>query len=332
MFIVVQYPFSPVPALHPSAGRSLECPPVVSCPRYPTLNFVSRETDRWNCNLCGGDMPYLSLFEAGDVIPLQFNLPDVRNINQINGTRRPSIGWRQLDLINVFWYVRAEIYALEDCTTPVFSLVDDFCADWWVGYSDKIGAIQTLFIDTSLIVAAGLDAFVVKIVTVDDSLADNITLWSEPFFLATCKKTVLITSDYSTTDCVPRDYRNPTDSSIQGIKVPFVAPAADSLTPFYGSWRFEGEIKAVGNSSEQTLNDNDVLIRQKITNAFDLILLPIAPYAFDILKALIRGENVTIDGNTYINFGDISSNLEGRNFLPVIPCEQVCDIDNLNCS
>jgi hypothetical protein len=277
-------------------------------------------------------MPYVSLFNAGDIIPLQFNLPDVRNINQVSGTRRPQIGWRQADLINAFYYIRAEIYdAAGDCITPVFELVEDFCADWWVGYSDKIGAIQTLFIDTSLIVAAGVDAFFVKIVTVNDAMTDEITIWSEPFILSGCKQTLQIVSTYPKLDCVPRDYRNPTDATIQGLKVPFVAPAADSLTPFFASWRFEGQIRAVNNSSERTLNDNDVLVRQRIVNAFELTLFPIAPYAYEILAAIIRGEKVLIDGVEYINFGDISSNLEGRTFLPVIGCEQVCKIDNLAC-
>lgn len=332
MQITVPYTVPVAPALHPSAFRRLACPPVVTCPRYPVLNFVSQQTDKWNCNLCGADLPYVSLFDAGDIIPLQFNLPDVRNINQLNGTRRPQIGWRQTDLLNASWYIRAEIYDVAgDCITPVFSLVEDFCADWWVGYSDKIGAIQTLFIDTSLIVAAGVDAFFVKIVTVNDALTDEITLWSEPFILNLCKNTVQIVSTYPKLDCVPRDYRNPTSDAIQGLKVPFVAPVADSLTAFFASWRFEGQMRAVNNSSEQTLNDNDVLIRQRVIDSFELTLFPIAPYAFDILKAIIRGERVLIDNVEYVNFGDISSNLEGRNFLPVLTCEQVCKIDNLAC-
>jgi len=138
-------------------------------------------------------------------------------------------------------------------------------------------------------------------------------------------------SSYPQLDCVPRDYRNPTSDAIRGLKVPFVLPVADSLTYFYASWRFEGQMRAVNNSSEQTLNDNEVLVSQTITDTFELTLFPIAPYAFDILKAIIRGETVTVDGVEYINFGDISSNLEGRNFLPVITCEQQCDLNNLAC-
>lgn len=331
MNILVNYPVIYAPAVHPSAFRQLACPPVVACPSYPSLNFVSEPSARWNCNLCGADMPYTSLFASGDIIPLQFNLPDVRNINN-TGTRTPQIGWRQTDLINTLYYVRAEVYSYDDCDTPVFELVDDFCSDWWVGYSDKVGAVQTLFVDTSLIVAAGVDAFYIKITTIDDTLADAITLYSEPFIIDTCKSTLLLQSDYATIDCENRDYRNPTDSVLQGLKVPFVAPVADSLTPFYASWRFEATIKQVGFSSEATVNDNDIVTRQKLTDTYELAFFPLAPYAAEIANAILRGRSVTVDSVEYTNFGDIAQNLEGRSFLPTVSCERVCKIDNLGCN
>lgn len=327
---LVNYTVPYAPALHPSAFRLLECPPVVACPRYPTLNFVSEPSDKWNCNLCGSDAPYVSLYASGDIIPLQFNLPDVRNINN-TGTRSPQIGWRQTDLVNVLWYVRAEVYSFTDCDTPVFSLVDEFCADWWVGYSDKVGSVQTLFIDTSIIAAAGLDGFYLRITTVNDAMADAITLYSEPFLMTVCEETVLLQSDYATIDCEGRDYRNPTDAVLQGLKIPLVVPAADSLTAFYASWRFKGDIKETGNSSEVTENDNRIITKQKITNTSELSLDLMAPYAYKILRAIIRGQNVTVDGVEYTDFGDIAQNVESRNFLPNITCSQICDINNLAC-
>lgn len=330
MNILINYPVSYTPAVHPSAFRQLACPPVVACPTYPTLNFVAEPSDRWNCNLCGGDLPYVSLFKAGDIIPLQFNLPDSRNINN-TGTLTPQVGWRQTDLLNPFWYIRAEVFAFDDCDTPIFELVDRFCADWWVGYSDKVGAVQTLFVDTSQIVAAGVEAFYIKITTVDDALADAITLYSEPFIADTCKDTLLFQSNYANTDCENRDYRNPTDSVLNAIKVPFTPPVADSLTPFYASWRFEATIKATGYSSEATINDNDIVTRQKLTDSYEIAFFPLAPYAAKIANAIIRGRSVTVDGVEYENFGDIAQNLEGRNFLPVVSCQRVCKIDNLGC-
>lgn len=331
MNLTVNYPLTYAPASHPSAFRLLQCPPIVTCPRYPSLNFVSEPSDKWNCNLCGSDAPYVSLYETGDIIPMQFNLPDIRNINNLGGTLQPSVGWRQSDLSNVFWYVKAEVYSLTDCVTPVFTLVDDFCSDWWVGYSDKVGSIQTLFVDTSIIAAAGLAGFYLKITTVNNLLAPNIVLYSEPFFEVSCQTTQLLQAEYSTIDCENRDYRNPASAAVQGLKVPFVIPAADSLTPFYASWRFEGTFKATGNSSESTFNDNDIVTNQRITDTYELALFPIAAYAFDILKAIIRGSTVTIDGVEYTNFGDISQNLEGRGFLPIISCETICKINNLGC-
>jgi len=261
---------------------------------------------------------------------MQFNLPDLRNISN-SGTTQPQIGWRQLDLLNAFWYVKAEVFSLTDCVTPVFSLVDEFCSDWWVGYSDKVGSIQTLFVDTSILSSVGLEGFYMKITTINNSLAQDVVLYSEPFILATCKSTLLIQSEYATTDCENRDYRNPTSDAVRGLKTPFVFPLAGSLTPFYASWRFEGTFKAIGNSSEATINDNDIVTSQKVTDTYEASFFPIPPYAFQILKAIVRGSNVLIDGDDYIDFGDINQNLDGNGFLPVVTCAKICKINNLSC-
>lgn len=337
---VLTNPLTYTPASDPSYFRFEVLPPIVECPRYPTLNFVDSRARSWNCQpFCGADSHYFSLYKVGDIIPIQLNLPDVRNINN-TGTRRPQVGWRQSDLINNFWYVRAEIYDYADCTTPLFSLVDDFCTDWWVGYSDRVGAIQTLFIDSSLLGVS--EGFLLKIVTINDSLTDEITLWSEPFLRidkkADCKGTVLVQSTYNTIDCENRDYRKPNNdytidgASIYAIKTPFSATGAD-LPAFYSSWRYEAEVIETGNGSEQTLNDNDIIIRQKVIRNYELqFTRPIPPYAYDILTAQLRGASVQIDGDEFVNFGDINKELEGsRMFIPNIPMESICDLKNLRC-
>jgi hypothetical protein len=334
-------PLTYTPQIDPSYFRFAVLPTIVECPRYPTLNFVSSRADAWNCaGFCGADKPYWSLYKFGDIIPLQFNLPDVRNINQSTGTPKPQIGWRQTDLVNNFWYVRAEIYDLNDCSTPLFELVDDFCTDWWVGYSDRVGSLQTLFIDTSLINV--FEGFIIKIVTIKDDLTDNITLWSEPFMRidrrASCADTLQIVSTYPAIDCENRDYRTPendytvTGAPIYAIKAPFVA-TGQSLTPFYSSWRYEAQVLEQGNSGEITLNDNDIAIRQRITRQYELqFTSQIPPYIYKIATAQLRAPNITIDGESYINAGDIQKNLEGsRMFLPSVPLEQVCDLRNLKC-
>jgi len=338
---VLGNPLSFTPALDPSLFRFEVLPAIVECPRYPTLNFNSSRADAWNCaGFCGAEKPYFSLYKFGDIIPLQLNLPDVRNINNIGGTPKPQIGWRQTDLLNNFWYVRAEIYSLSDCDTPLFSLVDDFCTDWWVGYSDRVGSLQTLFIDTGTIIVP--EGFIVKIVTIKDDLSDNITLWSEPFLRtdrkADCNDTAVITGRYNAIDCESRDYRTPendytvVDAPIYAIKVPFSATGA-TLTPFYTSWRYEAEVIEQGNTASTEFNDNDIAIRQSITRNFNLdFTAQIPPYIYDILTAQLRSPHVEIDGEKYTNIGDIAKETEsGRMFVPSVPLEQVCDLKNLKC-
>jgi hypothetical protein len=332
---------SSIPETEPSYFSFLPLPAIVDCPRYPTLNFVSSRADSWNCAaFCGSEKPYFSLYKFGDIIPIQVNLPDVRNINQSTGTPKPQIGWRQTDTTNNFWYVRCEVYSLSDCTTPIFELVNQFCTDWWVGYSDKVGSIQTLFIDTGTIIVP--DGFILKIVTIKDDLTDNITLWSEPFLKinrkANCNNTLVIRSEYPAIDCENRDYRKPendytvANAGIYAIKAPFTATGA-TLTPFYSSWRYEVDVIAQGDSAESEFNDNDFVIRQRVIRKFNLSFLDmIPPYIYDILTAQLRGTNVTVDGVEYTNIGDIDKETEsGRMFLPLVAMEQICDLKNLRC-
>lgn len=333
------YPLPNVPTTDPAYSNYAICPPVVECPRYPALNFVDTRADTWNCiGFCGADSDYYSLYKVGDVIPLQLNLPDVRNINNI-GTRRPQIGWRQTDLINPFYYVSCDVFDLNDCTTPILELVDQFCTDWWCGYSDAFGSLQTLFVDTGQISVP--EGFILRVTTWDDLLNQRIVVWSEPFMRidkrASCEATVLIQSRYPSVDCENRDYRKPendyslTGAPLYAVKIPFIEGI--SLTHFYTSWRYEGEVLEQGNSSEQTFNDNDVLVQQKIIRQYNFeTTAKLPPYAYDILTAQMRGVSVTIDNVEYTNVGDITKEIEGgKMFMPSVPLERVCNLNNLRC-
>jgi len=330
------YPVSYSPATENSFSRLAYLPPRVACPRYPILNFTASLGAQWNCQRCVHH-PYFGLFERGDKIPIQLNLPDERNgiLFTPSDITTPNIGWRQADLVNNFWYIRAEIYDGSTVSpTLIYSLVDDFCSDWWVGYSDLVGSIQTLIIDTNLL-PINVETFRIKIVTIDAAGNDSITLWSEPFCSSSCSDSVLVQGAYSTTDCYNRDYRNPTGGNgIYAIKVPFVLPAPNSLTAFYSSWRFIGEVYANGHNSEQTLNDNNVVIRNRITQSFRLELGElIPPYAAQILAASLQSGSFTIDGESYDTAGDVLKNIDtSKAFLPAIDLTRVCEINNQKCT
>lgn len=332
----ITYPVIYAPATEQSYSRLLDLPPRVACPRYPILNFTSSLGQQWNCQKCAHHA-YFGLFERGDKIPLQLNLRDDRNgiLFPPSTVSNPQVGWRQTDLVNNFWYIRAELYdGSTTSPTLIYSLVDDFCSDWWTGYSDLVGSIQTLIIDTSLF-PLNLDSFRVKIVTIDAAGADVITLWSEPFCVQNCTGSVLIQGAYSGVDCYNRDYRNPTGGNgITAIKTPFVVPALDSLTPFYSSWRFAGSLVANGYTSEQTLNDNNVVIRTVQTSTYRLIIAElIPPYAAQILAAMLQSGAFTVDGVSYNTASDVLKNIDfSLAFLPNIDLTKICEINNLKCS
>lgn len=333
----IVYPVVYAPATEQSYSRLLDLPPRVACPTYPILNFTSSLGLQWNCQKCVHH-PYFGQYQRGDKIPLQLNLRDDRNgiLFPPSTVTNPQIGWRQTDLINNFWYVRAELYDGNTAAPAlIYSLVDDFCSDWWVGYSDLVGSIQTLIIDTSLF-PLNLDSFRVKIVTIDAAGNDVITLWSEPFCINdNCRNSVLIQGAYSGVDCFNRDYRNPTGANgITAIKTPFVVPALDSLTPFYSSWRYSAEVVATGFTSEQTLNDNNKVIRSRNIETFSLVLSELLPpYSAQILAAMLQSGSFTIDGISYDTAGDVLKNIDiSKAFLPRVDLTRICEINNQKCS
>jgi len=335
MALLIPYPVIYSPQTEDSFTRILTLPPRVACPQYPILNFTNTLGEQWNCQRCIHH-PYFGLYEYGDKIPLQLNLPD--DVNGIlfspNSVSQPSVGWKQVGG-GAAWYIRAELYdGSSTSPTLIYSFVDQFCSDWWVGYSELVGSIQTLIIDTSLF-PLGTDTFRLKIVTVDQLGADKITLWSEPFCIGNgCNTNVKIEATYATIDCYNRDYRNPAD--LVFVHTPFNAtnPIGYSPTPFYASWRFLGEVAAQVFAAEKTLNDNNKVIRTEATSTYRLIIAQSLPvYAAQILAALLQADEFSVDGISYDTASDISKNVEkGKGFLPSIDLTKSCKINNNKCN
>jgi hypothetical protein len=319
------------PATELSYYRDVPLPIIADCPEYPAPLFVSSLADTWNCNK-GCDKSYFQLYKRGDIIPLQIALPDQKNTN----VQIPTVGWRTTDLVNTNWYIKAELFTELDCVTPVFTLVEQFCKDWWVTYSDRFGSLQTLFIDTSLL-PINQNWFRLKITTVDAAGIEKITIWSELFKEVTCEPTVLLESSYNSVDCLKRHYGAPRfvfDTTVHIAVANGGNPPNYQALAFYNSLRFNGSIDLEDMGAEQKLNDlNRVLSQKEIDNFLIRIgdLLP--PYAAILLNNLVRGTSVFIDNVEYVNFGNITRNLEsGRMFLPKITCQQICNINNISCT
>lgn len=331
--MIIPYPVTYTPATENSYTRLLDLPPRVSCPRYPTLNFTSSLAQQWNCQRCK-IQPYFSLFEVGDIIPIQLNLPDKRN-HLLGSITQPNVGWQQIDLVNPFWYIKAELYdGSTTSPTLILSRADLFCSDWWVGYSELVGSVQTLFVDTSLF-PIGTTTFRIKITTIDAALAEDIVLWSEPFCVARdCKASVVVSGNYPTIDCENRDYRDP--DLLNFVHTPFNGsnPLGYEPTQFYTSWRYQGVVVPISFGAEKTFNDLDKVVRQKAIKTDRFILSEILPpYAAQILAATLQGSEFYIDNVQYDTASDVSKNIEeGKGFLPSIDLTKTCQINNNKCN
>lgn len=351
MALIISYPVSYTPQTEASFTRTAIVPPRVACLRYPALNFVSQLGDRYNCQRCT-TRPYFRPFEVGDIIPIQVNLPDLLNGNSAvfgpnASTANPNIGWRQTDLVNNFWYVKAEIYdATTDFPVPGFGLVNAFCSDWWVGYSNLVGSVQTLFIDTSLL-PINLTSWYVRIAVRNVATAGVFTeatsIVSEPYCLAnSCKNNVLIRSEYLTTDCENRDYRTPEPALfgqaqvLKYVHTPFNAsnPLGYAATAFYISERYGGSVAAESFDGEKERDDLDNVRRFTRIETYRLIInemLP--PYAAKMLAIALQGSSFTVDNEHYNEATGVSKNvLEGLAFLPNIELTKRCQVNNNSCT
>lgn len=340
MALTVTYPIIYAPAVENSFTRVVDLPPFVACPRYPILNFTSTRGQQWNCQKCTIS-PYFGLYEVGDKIPIQLNLPDARNgiISGTGDVSNPLIGWRQSDLSNPFWYVKAEIYdGSTVAPTLIYSLVDQFCSDWWVGYSNLVGSVQTLIIDTSLL-PLGVTMFRVKVTTVNPLLADEIVVWSEPFCTNKhCTTNVKLEGSYSTIDCYNRDYRQPVAGATSKFKyIHTLANATNPVgyipTPFYSSWRVRGEVVQTGFGAEKTLNDLGKVVKFKRIETSQLVVAEMMPpYAAQIISSILQADQFTVDGVQYDDATDVSKNEDaGREFFPSIELIKNCSVNNNAC-
>lgn len=320
------------PVVFESYHASKALVPIVPCASVGFPPFVGSLNDLWSCIRCGAETEYKIPFVRGDVFPFQFNLEDTRN----PAFGIMNLGWRTTANSGAgLWYISAELYS-GDCTTLIYSNVDEFCADWWVARDERLGSIQTIFVDTNLL-PAGQTHFQIKI-SLREATGAGIkqTLVSEVFELVRCEDSVFVTADYASYDCMDKRYK-PLLPRPEGIWIHNTA-GADPLgyepTKFYSGFRYLAEIVRTGFRKEDTLNDNEDVIKRKNIDVFSLNLLrPIPPDIAKILATQTQANSVEVEGQLYVNFADFDQNSEqiGRMYISEIECEQVCRTSNYDC-
>lgn len=316
--MLVNYPVSYTPEISRTYSFRQPVPIRYACPVLPP-NFMQNETDAWNCNLCGSDLPFYIPYVEGDIIPFQTQVTD--NYNQPNSV---LVAGFQTST-STSHYVVVSLY--DCCGNLVSEFIDDFSDSYHVGQSLSTGSIQTWFVNTGLF-SADLDCFRLYI---DYYKINQITLEPEidkRLYTEYYKKiegcgslndTALIYSTYANYDC---------NGNFYGTLTNYLG---SNNTPFYNSLRIFGTVEFFGDTEAITENDRNVVISKDITENYGIISGAVPPFYIKLLQQAVRGNYVTVDGVQYQNFRYDSKPEDNRMFLLDLSFDKKCRLDNKQC-
>lgn len=316
--MLITYPITYVPEISRTYSFRQPVPIRYACPILPG-NFMQNETDAWNCNLCGSDIPFYIPYVQGDLIPFQTQYTD--QYNQPNSVLVAGF----LTSESTSHYVVVSLY--DCCGNLITDLIDEFSDSYHVGQSLATGSIQTWFVNTGLF-PNDLDCFRLKIEfykinqqTLEPEL--DKTLWTEYYKqVEDCGNlidTSLIYSTYANYDCNGNYYG--TLTNYLGV----------NNTPFYNSLRIFGNVEFFGDTESVIENDRNVVISKDITENYGIISAAVPPFYIKLLQQAVRGNYVTVDGVQYQNFRYDSKPEDNRMFLLDLTFDKKCRIDNKQC-
>lgn len=311
--IVYNLPTFPETAL--SYSRRASVPLLRECPVLPPFAQTD-PNDCWNNLLCGADDPFYIPYERGDVIPIQFNVPD-------NYHADPSIlthGFK--DSLGGNYYVIAELQGADGL--PITDNADDLAVSYYVSYIERYGSFQTLFLNTTLL-DESLECWRIKFtfLAIDPiSMLEvvDLEIWTEYYQpVNPCRESVAITSTYSVTDCFGNYYRE--FENFLGTDNP----------PYYNFMRLNGEVEFTGDTEDITENDRKFPIAKDITENYRVTAGIIPPYYAKRLSQVVRGSEVKVEGVTYQNFEYSKDNDDSREFYIELTFDKICRLGDEFC-
>ena len=316
--MLVNYPVSYTPEISRTYSFRQPVPIRYSCPILPP-NLMQNETDAWNCNLCGSDLPFYIPYVEGDVIPFQTQVTDL--YNQPNDV---LVAGFQTSTSSTH-YVVVSLY--DCCGNLVSDFIDDFSDSYHVGQSLSTGSIQTWFVNTGLF-PSDLDCFRLRIeyfkinqITLDPE-TDKV-LWTEYYKevegCGSLNDTSLIYSTYANYDC---------NGNFYGTLTNYLG---SNNTPFYNSLRIFGTVEFFGDTEAIVENDRNVVISKDITENYGIISGAVPPFYIKLLQQAVRGNYVTVDAVQYQNFRYDSKPEDNRMFLLDLTFDKRCRLDNKQC-
>jgi hypothetical protein len=313
--MIIQYPVTYTNELSFTNTIRARVPIRYPCPDLPP-NFIFNESESWNCNLCGSDLPFFTPYVSGDIIPFQTRFVDEYNqpSSILTSGFRTSLGGS--------YFVMVEV--IDCCDNIITKNIDDFCDEWYVGHSDETGSVQTFFVNTGLI---SVDCFKLRItfrkidptsgLPVDDRII--FTEYYKEIPACGFTESVLIESTYSQFDCDGLFYGQLRNTFGVGN------------SPYYNSIRLFGNVEFIGDSESVTENDRNVVISKQITKNYKIISGVYPPYYVQKLAQTVRGFNVSVDGNVYQNFAYDQKPDDSRMFGIDLTFDDICRIDNRRC-
>ena len=316
--MLVNYPVSYTPEISRTYSFRQPVPIRYACPILPG-NLMQNETDAWNCNLCGSDLPFYIPYVQGDVIPFQTQVTDL--YNQPNSV---LVAGFQTST-STSHYVVVSLY--DCCGNLVSEFIDDFSDSYHVGQSLATGSIQTWFVNTGLFpddldcFRLYIDYYKINQITLEPEL--DKTLYSEYYKkvegCGNLNDTSLIYSTYANYDC---------NGNFYGTLTNYLG---SNNTPFYNSLRIFGTVEFFGDTEAITENDRNVVISKDITENYGIISGAVPPFYIKLLQQAVRGNYVTVDEVQYQNFRYDSKPEDNRMFLLDLTFDKRCRLDNKQC-
>jgi hypothetical protein len=297
------------------------------CPTAVINNGLIRCTEDtgWNCELCANDLPFNLPVYQDDTLYFQF-----QQIDNLNTTMPPTQGW-DTGGCNVY---------LKDCCTGEYletggnpqSLVF-YCTEFFVGrYLEVIGGIggykdfQGIKIPLSLIYTdfklqfPDSNCFYLEFVF--DLSGTTEYLYTEPYeFINNCKDTIVIKSDYTTTDCDGYWYgKYATKFGVDNLFGAFFYYSNEIRIPAYLEKKgFQITKQFVGNYARTT--------NSQMTENWKLLTNRIPVQVATYIAKVLTGKTIYIGNGQFNAEGNISRNNEvgSQWFLEA-------DITRINCS
>ncbi len=262
-----------------------ECIAAQAClPVKKDCNFSSPlfgdKNGLFNCNLCAGDKYFAMPFVRGDKIPFQMRLPDCLN----DGCDLIG-GWK--DNTNEDYYIGAELLSEGEV---VYEHIGQFSSDYVVGLDSDGIPYQNFVVDTSVFEEKCFQiAITYYCKNADGEYEIKDSFVSEPFVESAKSECTIVLESELENSCDGFHYGSGADDCHYGT----------SDFAYSNRVRLPGSIYLNQVSFEDIILDNGDIASSELRENYTVDIYCVPPYAVRLLKEVLQGRHLTIDGVSY---------------------------------